>query len=56
MKRTIFILATLLGMTGMSEAVAQTTMSIIPGVSVENFNMNQWQVPDRYDGYRFVGA
>lgn len=41
MKRTIFILATLLGMTGMSEAVAQTTMSIIPGVSVENFNMNR---------------
>ena len=41
MKRTIFILATLLGMTGMSEAVAQTTTSIIPGVSVENFNMNR---------------
>lgn len=41
MKRTIFILATLLCMTGMSEAVAQTTTSIIPGVSVENFNMNR---------------
>ena len=41
MKRTIFILATLLGMIGMSEAVAQTTTSIIPGVSVENFNMNR---------------
>lgn len=41
MKRTIFILATLFGMTGMSEAVAQTTTSIIPGVSVENFNMNR---------------
>lgn len=41
MKRTIFIMATLLGMTGMSEAVAQTTTSIIPGVSVENFNMNR---------------
>lgn len=41
MKRTIFILATLLGMTDMSEAVAQTTTSIIPGVSVENFNMNR---------------
>lgn len=41
MKRTIFILATLLGMTGMSDAVAQTTTSIIPGVSVENFNMNR---------------
>lgn len=41
MKRTIFIMATLLGMTGMSEAVAQTTTSIIPGVSIENFNMNR---------------
>lgn len=41
MKRTIFILATLLGMTSMSEAVAQTTTDIIPGVSVENFNMNR---------------
>ena len=38
MKRTIFILATLLGMTGMSEAVAQDTKDILPGVSVENFN------------------
>ncbi len=41
MKRTIFILATLFGITGMSEAVAQTTTDIIPGVSVENFNMNR---------------
>lgn len=41
MKRTIFILATLLGMTGMSEAVAQDTKDILPGVSVENFNMNR---------------
>lgn len=41
MKRTIFILATLLGITSMSEAVAQTTTDIIPGVSVENFNMNR---------------
>ncbi|WP_196017741.1 DUF3868 domain-containing protein [Alistipes senegalensis] len=41
MKRTIFILATLLGITGMSEAVAQTTTSIIPGVSIENFSMNR---------------
>lgn len=41
MKRTIFILATLLGMTGMSEAVAQDTKDILPGVSVEKFNMNR---------------
>ena len=41
MKRTIFILATLLGMTGMTEAVAQDTKDILPGVSVENFNMNR---------------
>lgn len=41
MKRTIFILATLLGMTGMSEAMAQTATGIIPGVSVENFNMSR---------------
>ena len=34
-------MATLLGMTGMSDAVVQTTTSIIPGVSVENFNMNR---------------
>ena len=37
----IFILATLFGMTGMSEAVAQDTKDILPGVSVENFNMNR---------------
>lgn len=41
MKKTIFILATLLGTTGMSEAVAQDTKDILPGVSVENFNMNR---------------
>ncbi|MDE6159710.1 MAG: DUF3868 domain-containing protein [Bacteroidaceae bacterium] len=41
MKRTTFILATLLGMTVMSEAVAQTTTSIIPGVSVGNLSMNR---------------
>ena len=41
MKRMIFILATLFGMTGMSEAVAQDTKDILPGVSVENFNMNR---------------
>ena len=41
MKKTIFILATLLGMTGMSEAVAQDTKDILPGVSVEKFNMNR---------------
>lgn len=34
-------MATLLGMTGMSEAVAQDTKDILPGVSVENFNMNR---------------
>lgn len=41
MKKTIFILAILLGTTGMSEAVAQDTKDILPGVSVENFNMNR---------------
>lgn len=41
MKRTIFILATLLGMTDMTKAVAQDTKDILPGVSVENFNMNR---------------
>lgn len=41
MKKTIFILATLLGTTGMSEAVAQDTKDILPCVSVENFNMNR---------------
>lgn len=41
MKKTIFILATLLGTTGMSEAVAQDTKDILPGVSVEKFNMNR---------------
>ncbi|GCB37724.1 DUF3868 domain-containing protein [Bacteroides faecalis] len=41
MKRTIFILATLLGIGNMSKAVAQNTENIIPGVSIENFNMNR---------------
>ena len=41
MKKTIFILATMLGTTGMSEAVAQDTKDILPGVSVEKFNMNR---------------
>ncbi len=41
MKKTIFILATLLGTTGMSEAVAQDTKDILPGLSVEKFNMNR---------------
>lgn len=41
MKRTMFILATLLGMGNVSEAVAQHTKHIIPGVSIENFNMNR---------------
>ena len=39
MKRTMFILATLLGMGNVSEAVAQHTKHIIPGVSIENFNI-----------------
>ena len=37
----MFILATLLGMGNVSEAVAQHTKHIIPGVSIENFNMNR---------------
>lgn len=41
MKRTIFILATLLGMANMLESVAQNTKEIIPGVSIENFHMNR---------------
>lgn len=41
MKRTIFILASLFVTTIMSVAAAQTTTSIIPGVSVENFNINR---------------
>lgn len=41
MKRTTFILAALLGMAYMCEAVAQNTKDIIPGVSIGNFNMNR---------------
>lgn len=41
MKRTIFILITLMGIVHMSEAVAQNKKNIIPGVSIENFNMNR---------------
>lgn len=41
MKRTIFILASLFVTTIMAVAAAQTTTSIIPGVSVENFNINR---------------
>ncbi|PXZ43708.1 hypothetical protein DMB45_10270 [Sanguibacteroides justesenii] len=41
MKKTIFILATLLGMGNMSGAMAQDTKNILPGVSIENFNMNR---------------
>lgn len=41
MKRTIFILITLMGIGHMSEAVAQNKKNIIPGVSIENFNMNR---------------
>lgn len=40
-KRTTFILAALLGMAYMCEAVAQNTKDIIPGVSIGNFNMNR---------------
>ena len=40
MKRTIFILAILLGIGNMLKTMAQSTRDIIPGVSIENFNMN----------------
>ena len=41
MKRTIFILAAMLGMLNVPEAVAQHTKSIIPGVSIDNFDMSR---------------
>lgn len=41
MKRTIFILAALLGMGNILETVAQNTKDITPGVSIKNFNMNR---------------
>ena len=41
MKRTIFILAILLGIGNMLKTMAQSTRDIIPGVSIENFNMNR---------------
>ncbi len=41
MKRTIFILAALLGMGNMLEAVAQNTKDVMPGVYIEDFNMNR---------------
>lgn len=41
MKRTIFILAILLGIGNMLKTMAQSTRDIIPGVSTENFNMNR---------------
>lgn len=41
MKRTIFILAALLGMGNILETVAQNAKDITPGVSIENFNMNR---------------
>lgn len=41
MRRTIFILAALLGIGNMPEAEAQNTEDIIPGVSVGNFNMTR---------------
>ena len=41
MKRTIFILAILLGIGNMLKTMAQSTRDITPGVSIENFNMNR---------------
>ena len=41
MKRMIFILAALLGMGNMSEAVAQNVKDVTPGVCIEDFNMNR---------------
>ncbi|WP_300910143.1 DUF3868 domain-containing protein [uncultured Bacteroides sp.] len=41
MKRTIFILAILLGMGNIPDAVAQDTKNILPGVSIEHFDMNR---------------
>ena len=41
MRRTIFILTALLGIGNLSEAAAQNTKDIIPGVSVENLNMSR---------------
>lgn len=41
MRRTIFILAVLLGMGNTLEAVAQNTKDITPGVSIGNFNMHR---------------
>lgn len=41
MKRTIFILAILLGTGNMLKTMAQSTRDITPGVSIENFNMNR---------------
>lgn len=42
MRRKVYIiLAALLGIGNMSEAVAQNTKDILPGVSVGNLNMNR---------------
>lgn len=41
MKRTIFILATLLGIGNMLKTVAQNTKDITLGVSIKNFNINR---------------
>ena len=41
MKRTIFILAILLGIGNLLKTMAQSTRDITPGVSIENFNMNR---------------
>lgn len=41
MKRITFILASLLGIGNMPETVAQNTKDIIPGVSIDSFDMNR---------------
>ena len=41
MKRTILIPVILLGLGHLPEAVGQNTDTVIPGVSVENSNMNR---------------
>lgn len=41
MKRTIFILAALLGLESVSEAVAQRVKNIAPGISIDRFRMER---------------
>lgn len=41
MKRTIFILATLLGIGNVLKTVAQNTKDITLGVSIKSFNINR---------------